>query len=176
MAASRGAGVSAQSRKARITSAQDSGVRKAAMPASPSIRRETSACGTRKAATGFASPDRAAPVLEAVSAGHVPAFVIGERGLTEIASTGPALGIIPDFEWTGTVTPFRPGETLFHYTDGLTELRSPAGEFFGDARLRALLRADRSPKDLIGEIIEAALPFCKGTLHDDLAMTALRRL
>ena len=26
------------------------------------------------------------------------------------------------------------------------------------------------------EIIEAALPFCKGTLHDDLAMTALRRL
>ena len=120
--------------------------------------------------------DRASPVLEAVSAGHVPAFVIGEQGLTEIVSTGPALGIIPDFEWTGTVVPFRPGETLFHYTDGLTELRSPAGEFFGEERLRALLRPDRSPKDLIGEIIEAALPFCKGTLHDDLAMTALRRL
>ena len=28
----------------------------------------------------------------------------------------------------------------------------------------------------IGEIIETALPFCKGILHDDLAMVAVRRL
>ena len=93
-----------------------------------------------------------------------------------IASSGPALGILPDFAWTSRIVPLHAGDTLFLHTDGLTELRSPEGEFFGDARLRALLRPDRSPKDLIGEIIEAALPFCKGTLHDDLAMTALRRL
>ncbi len=120
--------------------------------------------------------DRASPVLTAVSAGHVPAFVLRAQGLTEIASSGPALGIIPDFDWSDCVVPFSPGDTLFHYTDGLTELRSPSGEFFGDDRLRELLRPDRPPKDLIGEIIEAALPFCMGTLHDDLAMTALRRL
>ncbi|WP_300157304.1 fused response regulator/phosphatase [Solidesulfovibrio sp.] len=120
--------------------------------------------------------DRAAPVLEVVSAGHVPAFVLGQGGLVEIGSTGPALGIIPDFEWTGRVASLRPGDTLFFYTDGLTELRSPEGEFFGDDRLRALLRPHRPPRDLIGEIIEEALPFCKGTLQDDLAMLALRRL
>ncbi|MEA4855863.1 fused response regulator/phosphatase [Solidesulfovibrio sp.] len=120
--------------------------------------------------------DRTTPVLAAVSAGHVPAIVLGPGGRAEIDSTGPALGIMADFDWEARVVPFAPGDTLFHYTDGLTELRSPTGEFFGDDRLRALLRPDRQPKDLIGEIIEAALPFCMGSLHDDLAMTALRRL
>lgn len=120
--------------------------------------------------------DRTTPVLVGTSAGHVPAFVLGSAGLTEIASVGPALGIIRDFDWPSQVVPFRPGDTLFQYTDGLTELRAPSGEFFGDDRLRALLRPHRPPKDLIGEIIDVALPFCKGILHDDLAMTALRRL
>lgn len=120
--------------------------------------------------------DRSAPVLSIVSAGHVPSFVISGRDLTGIESLGPALGIIPEFDWTARTVHFGSGDTLFLYTDGLTELRSLEGDFFGDARLEALLRHDRSPKDCIGEIIEVALPFCKGTLHDDLAMAALRRL
>ncbi len=120
--------------------------------------------------------DRRAPTLSVVSAGHVPSFVLGASGLLEIMPHGPALGIIDAYDWTAQTVPFGPGDLLFLYTDGLTELRSLDKEFFGDERLRALLRPDRSPKDLIGEIIEAALPFCKGALHDDLAMAALRRL
>jgi len=120
--------------------------------------------------------DRAAPILSIVSAGHVPSFVISGRELTSIESLGPALGIIADFNWTARTVPFAAGDTLFLYTDGLTELRSLKGDFFGDARLEKLLRQERTPKDCIGEIIEVALPFCKGTLHDDLAMAALRRL
>ncbi|EHJ49081.1 response regulator receiver modulated serine phosphatase [Solidesulfovibrio carbinoliphilus subsp. oakridgensis] len=120
--------------------------------------------------------DRAAPILSVVSAGHVPSFILGPRGLADIAPHGPALGIIADYAWTAETVPFGRGDMLFLYTDGLTELRSPDKVFFGDERLRLLLRPDRSPKDLIGEIIETALPFCKGTLHDDLAMAALRRL
>ena len=46
----------------------------------------------------------------------------------------------------------------------------------GEDRVLEHLRHGVAPKDLIGEIIETALPFCKGTLHDDLAMAALRRL
>ena len=120
--------------------------------------------------------DRATPTLTVVSAGHVPSFILSGRGLLEIASHGPALGIIPDHAFADQTAPFGPGDTLFCYTDGLTELRSPQKAFFGDKRLRALLRPTLPPKDLIGEIIEAALPFCMGMLQDDLAMAALRRL
>jgi len=120
--------------------------------------------------------DRASPTLAAVSAGHVPVFVLGSQGLIDIESHGPALGVVPAFDWSARTIPFGPGDLLFLYTDGLTELRSPAGEFFGEARLNALLRPGIAPQDLIGEIIETALPFCKGMLHDDLAMAALRRL
>ncbi|MHC1790510.1 PP2C family protein-serine/threonine phosphatase [Solidesulfovibrio sp.] len=120
--------------------------------------------------------DRKLPLLSVVSAGHVPAYVLGREGLIELPSQGPALGILPQFDWTARTVPFLPGDTLFLYTDGLTELRSPDGEFFGEDRVLEHLRHGVAPKDLIGEIIETALPFCKGTLHDDLAMAALRRL
>jgi sigma-B regulation protein RsbU (phosphoserine phosphatase) len=120
--------------------------------------------------------DRTLPHLTVVSAGHVPTFVLSPEGLLEISSHGPALGIMPDFAFTDQTVPFAPGDTLFCYTDGLTELRSPQREFFGEDRLKRLLRPGLAPKDLIGEIIEAALPFCKGTLQDDLAMAALRRV
>jgi len=120
--------------------------------------------------------DRASPVLTVVSAGHVPTFVLSSRGILQIDSHGPALGIIADHAFAEQTAPFGPGDTLFCYTDGLTELRSPEREFFGEERLRELLGRGVAPKDLIGEIIEAVLPFCKGVLQDDLAMAALRRL
>ncbi len=120
--------------------------------------------------------DRALPRLTVVSAGHVPTFVLSPEGLLEIDSHGPALGIMPEFAFTDDSVPFARGDTLFCYTDGLTELRSPQKEFFGEERLKRLLRPGLAPKDLIGEIIEAALPFCKGTLQDDLAKAALRRV
>jgi len=120
--------------------------------------------------------DRAAPLLTVVSAGHVPVYVLGRSGLTELPSQGPALGILPDCAWTPQTTTFAPGDTLFLYTDGLTELRSPEGEFFGEERVLGKLRPGTAPRDLIGEIIETALPFCMGILHDDLAMVAVRRL
>ena len=101
---------------------------------------------------------------------------IGREGLTELPSQGPALGILPRFDWTARTIPFGPGDTLFLYTDGLTELRAPDGTFFGESRVLEHLRPGVAPKDLIGEIIETALPFCKGFLHDDLAMAALLRL
>ncbi|WP_043631765.1 PP2C family protein-serine/threonine phosphatase [Desulfovibrio sp. TomC] len=120
--------------------------------------------------------DRNVPLLSVVSAGHVPAYVIGREGLTELPSQGPALGLLPQFDWTSRTIPFGPGDSLFLYTDGLTELRAPDGTFFGEDRVLEHLRPGIAPKDLIGEIIETALPFCKGILHDDLAMAVLRRL
>lgn len=113
-----------------------------------------------------------------ISAGHAPCWLIGagEGGLTRLESNGPALGLHRDYPWREERHDFTAGQTLLLLTDGLIELRSPEGDFFGEERLTGLLRPDRRPKDLIGEIIEAALPFCMGRLHDDLAILAARRI
>jgi len=123
----------------------------------------------------YVAVDRSRNEAVVVSAGHAPVYVIREDGPEAIGATGPALGLTPQFDWKAVATPFQVKDTLFLLTDGLTELRSPQGEFFGEERLRALLRRGVCPRDMIGEIIEIALPFCKGVINDDLAMLAALR-
>ncbi|MDE0152123.1 MAG: SpoIIE family protein phosphatase [Bdellovibrionales bacterium] len=50
---------------------------------------------------------------------------------------------------------FQPGETLFLYTDGITEARNSKKEFFGEHRLKELLSKNTS--DSIEEIGEKVL-------------------
>lgn len=123
----------------------------------------------------YATVDRERNELSLVSAGHAPVYIIRPHGIESLESTGPALGFLESFDWRVEKRPFSPGDTLFLLTDGLLELRSPEGGFFGEERLKELLRPETPPKDMIGEIIEIALPFCKGVITDDLAMLAARR-
>ncbi|NDY56083.1 fused response regulator/phosphatase [Desulfovibrio sulfodismutans] len=122
----------------------------------------------------FAAASRRTNTLRFLSAGHAPAYVLGGSTLT-LGPTGPGLGFHQDFTWQTLTVPFAPGSTLFLLTDGVTELRSPTGEFFGEKRLVDLLHPDIPPRELIGRVIDQALPFCMGRLTDDLAMLAIRR-
>jgi len=122
----------------------------------------------------FAAVSRASGTLRFLSAGHAPAYVLGGSTAT-LGPTGPGLGFHRDFTWQTVAVPFPPGATLFLLTDGVTELRSPTGEFFGEKRLMELLSPGLPPRELIGRVIDHALPFCKGRLTDDMAMLAIRR-
>jgi sigma-B regulation protein RsbU (phosphoserine phosphatase) len=123
----------------------------------------------------FAAISRSRNTVSFLSAGHAPAYVLGQ-GVVALGPTGPGLGFHNDFTWETVTLPFGPGNTLFLLTDGVTELRAPGGEFFGEKRLLELLSGDAPPRELIGRVIDHALPFCKGRLTDDLAMLAIRRL
>ncbi len=122
----------------------------------------------------FASANRATNTLDFLSAGHAPAYLLGES-VAALGPTGPALGFHREFAWDTVTMPFVPGQAIFLLTDGVIELRAPDGEFFGETRLAALLSKDLPPRELIGTIIDKALPFCKGRITDDLAMLAARR-
>ena len=97
-----------QSHQARTQSAADSGVRKAAMPASASNRSERSASGTRKAATGFGLPAaRAASRASRMPATESPGRNCAEepitaraRSVSSAASSAPSAaatrsGLVP---------------------------------------------------------------------------------
>lgn len=74
------------------------------------------------------------------NAGHNPPLVGGADGFAYLTpKVGFVLGPIPDSPYERQSLTLQPGETLFLYTDGVTEAKSPTDELFGEGRLLASL-------------------------------------
>ncbi len=83
------------------------------------------------------------------SAGHPPALL--RRGEGSIArldgASGLPLGVTEEETYRQAESPVRAGEAVVCFTDGVTEARSPGGEWFGDARLERAVGMARTPDD-----------------------------
>ncbi|MEE8572338.1 MAG: PP2C family protein-serine/threonine phosphatase [Gemmatimonadota bacterium] len=113
-----------------------------------------------------------------VNAGHEPALVIAPDGTTrELRPTGPALGLLPDAAFGADEGRLERGHSLFAFTDGLVEARSPAGEAFGAERLRDALRVNNtSASNLVQGVIETLHAFTgQAEPHDDVTLLAATR-
>jgi len=94
-----------------------------------------------------------------------------------IESTGLPLGMFHDAEFSATRLQLEPGDTLFLYTDGLSESRRGDDEY-GVDRVTTLVRqqAARRPADLIAACLDDLQAFSQGGPRlDDLTMLAIRR-
>jgi sigma-B regulation protein RsbU (phosphoserine phosphatase) len=118
--------------------------------------------------------------LVLASAGHDPPIRIGAdtAHASPIAvETGGPLGLEPDMDFPCTEITLAPQETLFLYTDGVTEARSPDDTLFGEARLMAALATckDNAPDTVIETVAESVDAFARGAARsDDLTALALR--
>jgi phosphoserine phosphatase RsbU/P len=80
-----------------------------------------------------------------VNAGHLPPLrcSIGTNAapqpIGEEASGLPLAGI--DYRYEGTTVQLEPGDGVIFYTDGVTEARNPAREFYGADRLQSVIRS-----------------------------------
>lgn len=124
--------------------------------------------------------------VRALSCGHpAPLLLHGTDALdVPVTRTLPlGLGTLPP---AGTATPaeqtpaavrLRPGDTLLLYTDGLTEARNAAGDFYPlPARLRHYLRTrprPAAPAALLDWLQQDADAYTGGSMHDDAALLAL---
>jgi phosphoserine phosphatase RsbU/P len=73
--------------------------------------------------------------------------------------------------------PFEPGDSLFFFSDGITETRNPAGEFFGEDRLQEYIRVNGhlEPAALVEGVRKAVFGFSESTrLSDDLTSVAIK--
>ena len=78
--------------------------------------------------------------LHYISAGHETPFILRSNGaIDELGISGPAVGVFAGSTFKPHTIAYQPGDILFAYTDGLVDNRSPDGESFGIARLKALL-------------------------------------
>jgi serine phosphatase RsbU (regulator of sigma subunit) len=114
-----------------------------------------------------------------INAGHEAPVVIGpSRTLADrLPPTGPALGMMPDMRFTSRETVLAPGETLFAFTDGVTDSKDPSGGFFSEERLLELVsKGAPSAKDLLDRVETAVASHSAGCERsDDITMLAVRR-
>jgi sigma-B regulation protein RsbU (phosphoserine phosphatase) len=114
-----------------------------------------------------------------VNAGHEAPVVCGPspRGVVRLAPTGPALGMMPDMKFAVRETVLAPGETLFAFTDGVTDSKDQSGRFFSEERLLELVsKPTASAKDLLDAVEAAVGAHSAGSERsDDVTMLAVRR-
>lgn len=85
--------------------------------------------------------DRATGTLSYATAGHPPPICTRSNGCTERLTTeGPILGLFPTATFTTSDTPFRHGDRLVMFTDGVTDGTNDLGEHFSDDRLVTLVQ------------------------------------
>ena len=89
-------------------------------------------------------------VLTYCNAGHELPYLVRDGQLTELESSGMAIGIDPDQEYSRHRLHLQPNDVLLIYTDGAPDATAYDGELFGRSRLReSILRHVNQPAELL---------------------------
>lgn len=105
-----------------------------------------------------------------VSAGHEPPYLLNKSQRSTVSGTGGvAMGVLDGIEYTSNVIRMQPGEMLFCYTDGLTDMVNLGGEIYGRTRLEHSLddAPDSDPTEVMNYVWEDISKFSHGTAAAD---------
>ena len=128
----------------------------------------------------FALIDIEDGAVQYVCAGHEPAITIAADGtLGKLPLTdGIPLGLEEDYVFEKSRYRVEAGETVFIYTDGVTDACNPQDENYGEIRLQELAArlAARGGQFLVGAVWDDVLDFAAGTpAVDDMTCMVLQR-
>jgi serine phosphatase RsbU (regulator of sigma subunit) len=117
--------------------------------------------------------------MEVINCGHPQPLQLGPRGPKFL---GPAdgnpplgLGLSGVTERYSFTVPLQPGEPVLFYTDGLSEARNRAGEFFPLTE-SASLQAPADPATLLGRLSAEVSRYVAHRPHDDMALLLVERV
>ena len=116
--------------------------------------------------------------VEICNAGHLPPLLIQDGKVTSIAATGLPVGVFCTESFTVNRIHMSKGDTLFLYTDGLSESLDGTGNEYGPERLSQLLNENNHmPVDSIVSLCRRELSAFAGGKPpgDDLTLMAIRR-
>jgi serine phosphatase RsbU (regulator of sigma subunit) len=115
--------------------------------------------------------------LTYINGGHMPPMVINKHGVKAFLTlTGPGIGAITDADYAIREVMLEQGDTLFAYTDGLTETENTAGDTFNEKELIPIFARDRSLSSSLRQIQKQIKDFSAGTQqNDDITMLLVKR-
>ena len=117
--------------------------------------------------------------LEYSNGGHNPPYIFHKNGDIEPLemTNGMALGVVEDFSYQSKKIVLQKGETIFLYTDGVTEAMNEKEELFSEERLKKDINAlkDKPIQEVAAGITEKVKAFSQGVPQtDDITMMILR--
>ncbi len=118
--------------------------------------------------------------LISVNAGHNPPYIVRKNSSLEtLTKGGIILGVVPTAQmpYLTESTTLHEGDTLFLFTDGITEAMNQQREGFDEARLESILKvyADRSADETLNAVISAVKAFQpNGEQYDDITAVCLK--
>lgn len=118
--------------------------------------------------------------LSYANGGHNPPLMIRRRdgSVVDLPRTGGmALGVMPDMPYAERTARLDPGDTLFLYTDGVSEAMDSGGQEFTEARLRdALGTAHAQAVDIVIQNVTQAVGQFVGEAEqsDDITCLVIR--
>ncbi len=112
------------------------------------------------------------------NAGHAAPFVLSTTNKVLELGThrGRPLGIRTDSSYQTSYTNMNTGESLFLYTDGITDAQNTAGQLYTEQRLQQVLRtsASTSPQEQVRNINNSITEFVDSVdQFDDITMLSL---
>lgn len=142
--------------------------------------------GTSFTTAILAELDTATGAFTWISAGHPEPLLLRHGRLVKTlhVTPRPPLGMRLPADVTAARRPavgmehLEPGDCVLLYTDGVTEARSPDGEFFGDRRLADLiirnLAAGLPAPETMRRVVRELLEHQQGRLDDDASLLLLQ--
>lgn len=118
--------------------------------------------------------------LTYANAGHSRPLLYRFRGgkVEQLPKGGTALGILETLHLEEHHITIRPGDALILFTDGVTDIQSPEGQFFGEQRLMEIIQqhGKGSVVNMLEELDDEMIEFRRGTPPaDDVTLLAIRR-
>jgi len=123
--------------------------------------------------------DTRSGAFEYSNGGHNSPYLISSDGKVQPLADigGMLLGALKDMEYVSNVIMLKPGESIFFYTDGVTEAFNKDNEEFQDSRLEQILDNKNSlnTNDLVHHVFENVQAFANGVEQsDDITCLALK--
>jgi len=110
-------------------------------------------------------------------AGHAPPILCKNGDVEVLSKThDPVLGI-REHIYTDSRIILRKNETVFIYTDGITDARDRSGRYYGTERLLSVLRQSEGPQNALDMVTEDLKDFAGDEKQmDDMTLLAFRLL
>ncbi|MFC2163579.1 SpoIIE family protein phosphatase [Acidobacteriota bacterium] len=117
--------------------------------------------------------------IEICNAGHCLPLLMREGNIESIESTSFPMGMFCVGQFSTNTVKLAPGDSLFLYSDGLSEARNSENIQYGDERLAAVMNtnSEAAPQGLIEACFKDLKDFQTGNpLSDDLTMLVIKRV